>query len=73
MRPTRLMSDGSTAEDLPTQLRSPIPEASIEDLDAPAYTRALTPLPEIERRQAMRMSDREDVSNRTFNQQFWST
>jgi hypothetical protein len=67
------MSYGSTDEDLPTQLRSPIPEASIEDLDAPAYTRALTPLPELERRQAMRMSDREDVSNRTFNQQFWST
>jgi len=73
MRPTRLMSYGGPDENLPTQLRSPIPEASMEDLDDPAYTRALTPLPEIERRQAMRMSDREDVSNRTFNRQFWST
>jgi hypothetical protein len=47
-----------------------MPEASIEDLDAPAYTRALTPLPEIESRLEMRASNRGDECNRTFNQQY---
>ena len=51
----------------PTGLTSP----QSDDLDAPAYTRALTPLPEIERRQSMRTSDREDAGNRSFNRQFW--
>jgi hypothetical protein len=59
-----------TVGDLPSQIRSPIPEASIEDLDAPAYTRALTPLPEIESRLEMRASNRGDECNRTFNQQY---
>jgi hypothetical protein len=58
---------------LPSHILSPIPEASIEDLDAPAYTRGLTPLPEIERRQSVRTSAREDASNRGFNRQFWFT
>src|SRR3990172_3561840 len=44
-----------------------------DDLDSPAYTRTPTPLSEIERRQAQRMSEREDAGNRTFNQQFWFT
>jgi hypothetical protein len=59
--------------DLPPHLRSPIPEASIEDLDAPAYTRGLTQLPELQERQAMRAADREDAGNRSFNRQFWFT
>jgi len=53
----------------PTGLKSP----GSDDLDAPAYTRGLTSLPEIERRQSMRKSDREDASNRGFNRQFWFT
>lgn len=53
----------------PTGLTSP----ESDDLDAPAYTRAPTPLSEIERRQSQRMSDREDAGNRTFNRQFWFT
>jgi hypothetical protein len=44
-----------------------------EDFEAPAYTRGLTSLPEIQRRQTMREADRVDASNRSFNQQFWST
>jgi len=63
----------STIGDLPPHILSPIPEASIEDLDAPAYTRALTPLPEFQGRQAIQAADREDASNRGFNRQFWFT
>jgi hypothetical protein len=44
----------------------------IEDLDAPAYTRGLTTLSEIQRREALRAGDREDASNRSFNRQFRS-
>lgn len=69
MEPTRQSSHWSTIGELPSQIRSPIPEASIEDLDAPAYMRALTPLPEIERRQSARV----DAGNRGFNRQFWFT
>jgi hypothetical protein len=43
-----------------------------EDLDAPAYTRGLTPLSEIQRREELRAGDREDASNRAFNRQFRS-
>jgi hypothetical protein len=57
MKPTLWMPSG----------RSPI-----EDLDAPAYTRGLIPLFEIQRREALRAGDREDANNRTFNQQFRS-
>lgn len=56
MRPTRLI---------------PSESGPIEDLDAPAYTRALTPLPEIQRRLAMQAADREDANNRSFNRHFW--
>lgn len=59
MRPTRMMAPGSSI--------------SSEDLDAPAYTRALTSLREIELRQAIEAADRVDAGNRTFNQQFWAT
>ena len=65
MEPTRQPSPRSTIGDLPS-------EASI-DLDAPAYTRGLTPLPEIQGRQAMQAAAREDASNRSFNRQFWFT
>jgi len=58
MRPTRLIPSGS---------------APNEDLDAPAYTRALTPLPEYQRTQAIRAAEREDANNRSFNRQFWAT
>jgi hypothetical protein len=44
-----------------------------EDLDAPAYTRALTPFPEYQRTQAIRAAEREDANNRSFNRQFWAT
>jgi hypothetical protein len=44
----------------------------IEDLDPPAYTRALTPLSEIQRSEALRAADREDAGNRTFNRRFRS-
>lgn len=55
MRPTRLI---------------PPDNGPIEDLDAPAYTRALTPLPEIQRRLATQATDREEESNRVFNRKF---
>ncbi|MGE5760321.1 MAG: hypothetical protein ACM37V_08210 [Gemmatimonadota bacterium] len=58
MRPTRLIPPESDP---------------IDDLDAPAFTRALTPLPEIQRRLAMQAADREDANNRSFNRQFWAT
>jgi hypothetical protein len=58
MRPTRLMLPGGD----PT-----------ENFDAPAYTRALTPLPEFQRIQALLAADREDTNNRSFNRQFWAT
>jgi hypothetical protein len=58
MRPTRLFPPGSIAD---------------ESFDAPAYTRALTPLPEFQHRQAMQAADREDANNRSFNRQFWAT
>jgi hypothetical protein len=58
MRPTRLIPPDS---------------GPIEDLDAPAYTRGLTPLPEIQRRLALQAADREDANNRSFNRQFWAT
>jgi hypothetical protein len=70
MEPTQQLSQRSTIGDLPSQIRSPVPEASIEDLDAPAYTRALTPLPEFERRQVIRASEQGDDINRAFNQQY---
>jgi hypothetical protein len=44
-----------------------------ENFDAPAYTRALTPLPEFKRSQAIQASDREDANNRSFNRLFWAT
>jgi len=72
MRPTQLMTPGSI-RDIPPQLREPLAGTTMENLDAPAYTRGLTPLPEVRRRQAMRASDQMDVDNRTFNQHFWST
>ena len=50
-----------------------LPAPQGDDLDAPAYTRGLTSLPEIERRQSVRLSDREDAGNRSFNRQFWFT
>jgi hypothetical protein len=73
MEPTRPPSQRSTIGDLPSHILSPTPEASIEDLDAPAYTRGLTPLPELQEREAMQAADREDASNRSFNRQFWFT
>ena len=57
MRPTRLI---------------PSESGPIEDLDAPAYTRALTTLPEFQRRLALEAADREDANNRSFNQHFWA-
>jgi hypothetical protein len=56
----------------PTRLIPPDGDPN-EDLDTPAYTRALTPLPEIQRRLAMQAADREDANNRSFNRQFWAT
>ena len=50
----------------------PSESGPIEDLDAPAYTRALTPLPEIQRRLAIQAADREDANNRSFNEHFWA-
>jgi hypothetical protein len=73
MEPTRLMAPGSSFRDLSTEHQVASPEDAIDDLDAPAYTRALTPLREIERRQAIRAADRVDAGNRTFNQRFWAT
>jgi hypothetical protein len=58
---------------MPPQLRGPLPGTTTEDLDAPAYTRGLTSLPEVQRRQALRAADQMDADNRTFNQHFWST
>lgn len=50
----------------------PMPPDSgpIRDLDAPAYTRALTPLAEVQRLLALRAAEREDAGNRAFNRQF---
>ena len=45
---------------------------TIEDFDAPAYTRDETSLPEIQRRLALWEADREEARNRTLNRQFWS-
>lgn len=70
MRPTQQIP--SSFRDKPPLFRMPPPGASIEDLDAPAYTRGLTSLPEVQRRQAMRAADRMDADNRSFNQHFWS-
>lgn len=72
MRPTQLISPGSI-RDKPPQLREPLPGTSMEDFDAPAYSRGLTSLSEIQQRHAMRAADRMDADNRSFNQQFWST
>jgi hypothetical protein len=58
---------------MPPQLREPFPGTSMEDLDAPAYSRGVTSLSEIQRRQAMQAADRMDADNRSFNQHFWST
>jgi hypothetical protein len=58
MRPTRLAPPGTDA---------------IEEFDGPAYTRALTPLPEIQRRLAADAADRQVVNNRAFNLRFWAT
>jgi len=69
MRPTRVIPPGSMLRDYPT----PLPEAPIGDLDAPAYTRGPTSLPEYQRNQAIRAYDRVDATNRTFNQQFFAT
>ena len=69
MRPTRLTPPGSTIH----EIRTPIPEAPSEDLDAPAYNRGPTSFPEFQRSQAMHASDRMDAGNRTFNQQFMAT
>jgi hypothetical protein len=52
---------------------TPLPDAPIEDLDAPAYTRGPTSMPEFQRSQAIQASDRVDATNRTFNQQFLAT
>lgn len=51
----------------------PTPKSTIEDFDAPAYTRDETSLPEIQRRLALWESDRVEASNRTLAQKFWST
>lgn len=48
-------------------------KSTIEDFDAPAYTRDETSLPEIRRRLALWEADRVEASNRTLNQRFWST
>lgn len=69
MRPTGVIPPESRLRDYPT----PLPETPIEDLDAPAYTRGLTSLPEFQRNQAIRASGRVDATNRSFNQQFWAT
>jgi hypothetical protein len=57
---------------MPPQLREPLPGTSMEDFDAPAYSRGLTSLPEVQRRHALRAADRMDADNRSFNQHFWS-
>jgi hypothetical protein len=46
---------------------------TIEDFDAPAYTRDETSLPEIQRRLALWEADREEAKNRTLARQLWST
>lgn len=69
MRPTRLTPPGSTVQDFQT----PVPEAPKEDLDAPAYTRAPTSLPEFKQHEALEASQRVDADNRSFNQQFLAT
>lgn len=58
---------------MPPLFQAPPPGTSMEDLDAPAYTRGLTSLPELQRRQATQAADRVDADNRSFNQHFWST
>jgi hypothetical protein len=72
MRPTQQIPP-RRIRDMPSQLRGPLPGTTTEDLDAPAYTRGLTSLHEVQRRQAMRAADQMDADNRTFNQHFWST
>lgn len=69
MKPTRVIPPGSMLQDYPT----PLPDVPIENLDAPAYTRAPTSLPEFQRSQAIQAFDRVDATNRTFNQQFMAT
>ena len=69
MKPTRVIPPGSMLQDYPT----PLPEAPIGDLDAPAYTRTPTSLPEFQRKQAIQAFDRVDATNRTFNQHFLAT
>lgn len=69
MRPTRLTPPGSTVQDF----RTPVPEAPNEDLDAPAYSRGLTSLPEFKQHEALEASQRVDAGNRSFNQQFFAT
>jgi hypothetical protein len=69
MRPTRVIPPGSMLQDYPT----PLPDVPIENLDAPAYTRTPTSLPEFQRQQAIQAYYRVDATNRTFNQQFWTT
>jgi len=71
MRPTQQIS--GSFRDMPPLLRMPLPGTPMEDLDAPAYTRGLTSLPELQWRQAMQAADRMDADNRSFNQHFWST
>jgi hypothetical protein len=73
MRSTQRPSLDSSTPYRPPQLRELVPGTSMEDLDAPAYTRGLTSLPDVQRRQAMQATDRANASNRSFNQQFWST
>jgi len=70
MRPIQQIS--GNFRDMPPLLRAPLPGPSMEDLDAPAYSRGLTSLPEVRRRQAMRAADRVAADNRSFNQHFWS-
>ena len=64
MRPTRMISVGELSRGMPPLL---------EDFDAPAYTRGLIPLSEVKHREVIESAARVDASNRTFNQQFWST
>lgn len=72
MRPTPRLSPGSIPF-RPPQVRELLPGTAMEDLDAPAYTRGPTSLPEIHWSQTMRAADRMDADNRSFNQHFWST
>ncbi len=69
MRPTRLSPPGSAIQDF----RTPISAAPSQNLDAPAYSRGLTSLPEYRQHEAFQASQRVDASNRSFNQQFFAT